>query len=34
MSGDMADKEKYPWAGPVLFAVVAIALVIFFWWLV
>ncbi len=26
-------KERFPWAGPVLFIAVALALVVFFWWL-
>ncbi len=26
------DGEKYPWAGPALFAAVAVALLVFFWW--
>ncbi len=28
-----SDDERYPWAGPALFAAVALALVVFFWWL-
>ncbi len=28
------SEEKYPWAGPALFTVVAVGLFVFFWWLV
>ncbi|VAX11311.1 hypothetical protein MNBD_GAMMA26-886 [hydrothermal vent metagenome] len=28
------EEEKYPWAGPALFTVVALVLFKFFWWLV
>jgi Mg2+ and Co2+ transporter CorA len=29
---EQPGKEKYPWAGPTLFIVVLVALIIFFWW--
>ncbi len=29
-----SGEEKYPWAGPALFTVVALILFKFFWWLV
>jgi hypothetical protein len=32
MTEEKAGGEKFPWAGPALFAAVALALVAFFWW--
>ncbi len=32
MNRQPTDGEKYAWAGPTLFAVVAAAIVAFFWW--
>jgi hypothetical protein len=32
MSQGKAGDERYPWAGPVLFGAVALALAVFFWW--
>jgi hypothetical protein len=28
------SQTRFPWAGPALFTAVALALVVFFWWLV
>lgn len=32
MNDKQAGDGKYPWAGPVLFGAVAVAIVVFFWW--
>ncbi len=32
MSEGDTDGARYPWAGPALFAAVAVALLVFFWW--
>jgi hypothetical protein len=32
MNTEEPGKERYPWAGPALFAAVLVALIIFFWW--
>jgi len=32
VNADENGGERYPWAGPALFAGVALALVAFFWW--
>ncbi len=32
MSEGKADNPRYRWAGPALFAAVALALLVFFWW--
>ncbi len=32
MSRHPGDGEKYPWAGPALFTVVALGIFAFFWW--
>jgi hypothetical protein len=32
MNAEEPGKERYPWAGPALFTVVLLALIVFFWW--
>lgn len=33
MNAKASKPEKYGWAGPALFTIVALALLAFFWWL-
>lgn len=32
MSGGISNGERFAWAGPALFTVVAVAIAVFFWW--
>jgi hypothetical protein len=32
MTGEKGSGERFAWAGPALFAAVAVGLVAFFWW--
>lgn len=32
MSAQESGSERYPWAGPALFIVVLVAVIVFFWW--
>jgi hypothetical protein len=32
MTEDKGGGDRYSWAGPALFTVVALALLVFFWW--
>lgn len=32
MNGEGNEDSKYPWAGPALFGVVLVAVIVFFWW--
>ncbi len=34
MSGTSEPRERFPWAGPALFAIVLALIVIFYWWFV
>jgi hypothetical protein len=33
VNDEATGMDRYPWAGPALFTVVAIAVIAFFWWL-